>query len=136
MPRVLKRKTKIYFENVEEEQEILEMDLPLETKETVYTLGWLADINEDKAKEILQGYSARDLATAWIGPDYVLDKLMGYMPVRKQDLLKSYLETTEPNRQSPVFQGLHEAAIEVMKNQTEEEVGEHEEYEDYEDKAA
>ncbi len=102
--RALPRKLKMPFKGVNEEREVLALaNLSTELMESSPTLGWLFRLPDYKVGALLQTYSAKELATAWTGPEEVLEKLMGFLPRPKQELLRAYLLRITPSRTSPVF---------------------------------
>ena len=116
--RTLKRISRIKVSSVEEEQKLAEMsDLDLNTKENIPSLIWLDKLNEDEIEKVLRPFNARDLASAWIGPQPTLDRLMSVLPPRKKELLQSYVSKDEGSRESAAFLSIHSSAIAVLRAQ-------------------
>ena len=110
----------ITIKDTAEEKELVASmkGLSPQAKSRIVSLAWLLEIPKDKAQEILQSFTARDLATVWLAPDDVLLKLEAYLPERKLRLMKDYMKTVKPNRKSPVFQALHAQVMRHLTNPT------------------
>ncbi len=107
----------VIIRNLNEEDEIVKRGkLSIDEMALIPTLGWLNLLETPKLQEILQKFNARDLATAWVGPESVLESLAKTLPEKKLKLLKDYSAVVKPNRYSPVFRKLHELAIEALKS--------------------
>jgi len=117
--RVIKKKEMLRIQSVEEEMEVLQAsykkDDVLDVVSSVASLGWLTMLPSERATDILHNYNARQLASAWIGPNEILDKIGSYMNRDKLDLVLSYAERMTPSRETGVFRRLHEAAVSYMK---------------------
>lgn len=112
--RKLTKKAKLSIQTIAEETEILTLNLDFETKEQVPSLGWLLELSDEKAKEILSSFSATDLATAWVAPTHVLEKLRSHIPEKKWNLMASYQENIKPRRESPVFMEIHKRTMQAL----------------------
>lgn len=118
--RYIKNNTKLTISSIDEEIEVLEMEnFPIELMEQIPTLAWLAFLDDNRISKIMQKFSARELAKAWIGPEEILERLLEILPGRKQDLLQSYKETIIPSRESYVFRTLHRESIKVFREDLE-----------------
>lgn len=108
------------IKDVAEEKELLASvkGLSAQAKARVVSLGWLLEIPKENAQAILQNFTARDLASAWVGPEEVLVRLETYLPERKLRLLKDYIKTSEPSRKSRAFQAIHAQVVPHLKNST------------------
>jgi hypothetical protein len=107
----------IRLQDFDEEQELLQMrDLGLEFIQKIPSLGWILRLSKEEAEKLLHFFSARDLATAWIGPPEVLEKLMNCLPEKKREMIVSYLQRTRPSRTSQTFQKIHSLTIEALKH--------------------
>jgi hypothetical protein len=116
--RVLKQPLRLHIRSETDELEILSFENPtLEMIEQVPSLGWLLKLPEDRIEALLRSFSARDLATAWIGPEHVLETLGRCLGEKKQTLLKSHLERVIPSRSSEAFLALHQAVVEEIRQQ-------------------
>jgi len=115
--RQLKMRTEIPLNTVAEEKEIMALpNLSIDIMESVPSLAWLAGLPEAVVREVLGGFTARDLAAAWVGPEEILTKLAGFLPEKKQAMLKSYSSQVVPSRNSPVFRTLHQRSIALLRN--------------------
>jgi hypothetical protein len=117
-PRFLKRNVMIEIHSEDEELEVLDMenkDISLIAQ--VPSLGWLRMLPRETAIEILRPLSARDLATAWVGPARVLEETFEFLSEKKKEMLKSQLERTIPSRNSPVLIFIHQRIVEEIQQQ-------------------
>lgn len=115
--RILKRSMRMQVNSDEEEAEILAMPNPsFELMEQVPSLGWLLRLPTERISQLLQDFSARDLASAWVGPKEVLELLMPYVGVKKQALMMSILEKTPSSRESPVYSAIHRVTLDGLKS--------------------
>lgn len=113
--RPLKSRARLNITSIEEEAQILAMpDFPKELRSSVPTLGWIAMLPDAAVVEILKHFSAKDLASAWIGPREVLNRLASCVPQRKLELMQSYGESIAPSRVSPAFVKLHQIGIKAL----------------------
>jgi len=118
-PRFLKRNIMIEIHTEDEELEVLDMaDKTLSLVAQVPSLGWLRMLPRETAVEILRPISARDLATAWVGPAPILEETFGFLSDKKKEMLKSQLERTTPSRQSPVLIFIHQRIVEELQQNT------------------
>ena len=117
--RQIKKREMYKIKSFEEEMEVLhatyKKENALDIVSSVVSLGWLTMLPTERATDILHNYNARQLASAWIGPDEILDKLGTYMNKDKLDLVLSYAQRMSPNREGQVFRMLHEAAVSYIK---------------------
>jgi len=96
----------------QEERELV--NLPhssLDVMRSIPSLGWLLRIRRGEAAKLLAQYPARELATAWVGPEDVLDKVEGLLPSWKRRQLEGFRGRVTATRQSTVFRKLHQAAV-------------------------
>ena len=91
-------------------------DLPITTKEQFLTLAWLMQLPKEKVTGILDKFTARELASAWIGPRALLEFLNQCLPEKKRELVMSYRATIKPSRNSRAFLLLHSAAMAAFKD--------------------
>lgn len=113
--RHLRRKVRAIPQSVPEEEELLNSETSMDMMESIPSLIWLSKLAPDDAREILQAFSATELASAWVGPETVLEQLINLIAPKKQNLLKSYQARVTPSRNSPVFAALHKMTVERMK---------------------
>ena len=108
----------IELDSVAEEEEVIKLTgLSLELKARIPSLQWLCDVSEEKRVQILATFSAKELASAWIGPAATLDVLSKALPEsKKQDLMSALKQSHQrPGRQSPVFRRMHQEAIQALR---------------------
>jgi hypothetical protein len=80
--------------------------IPDEIKPTIQSLVWLAQKDTNYIKTTLEKYDARSLASAWIGPREVLEKLEKTLPEKKVRLLQTYKTKVPATRDSEAYQSL------------------------------
>lgn len=105
------------FATDHEEAEFLGSDLPEYVKFSAPSLYLLSKLENETFMEITQSFNVKELAEAWIGPDFILQNIMSKLPERKQQLLSEVLESRKDRResdkaskrQSPVFKRLVKA---------------------------
>lgn len=111
--RALKQRSKFKIHTLDEELEVLAMrDLTVDVCREIPTLGWLAEAPSDAIRELFIGFTAQDLATAWIGPDSVLKAMSAGLPEKKLKLVLTYRDRMQPSRDSRTFQALHAKSLE------------------------
>lgn len=88
--------------------------VPVEMRENIRSLVWLAHKDEAFIQKVLARYDARSLAAAWVGPESVLKKLEALLPEKKLKLLVTYKEKTTPSRHSEAYESL---VLEGLKNE-------------------
>lgn len=116
--RNLARRAAIRLESIEEEEEILGLgNLTNDLKAQIPTLGWLLEVPKEQVRSHLEKYSARDLASAWIGPERVLNFLGELLPEKKRRLVEEYCEKGAPSRNSQVFKALFDFSFEWLASQ-------------------
>ncbi len=127
-PRKLRARIDLQIRTIEEERELLEVpSLTQEAMQSIPSLGWSRKLADAALQEILREFSARDLASAWIAPGDVLDRLSHALPEKKRENVLSII-AKNPNlasRQSGAFFALHRKIIDRLELQG-----------DYEQKAA
>ncbi|MCR9204079.1 MAG: hypothetical protein NXH75_05855 [Halobacteriovoraceae bacterium] len=75
------------------------------------SLVWLTFLEDSKVRKILNGYSAKELALAWVGPKMSLRKLESILDAEKVELLNAYVQKVVPSRKSKVFHSIIKNAI-------------------------
>lgn len=85
--------------------------VPAEARRELPSLVWLGLCPPDKIESILSDLDARQLASAWVGPEEVLAKLKASLAPKKQEMLEHFLKDGAANRQSDTFKYLAEAGI-------------------------
>jgi len=115
-PRDLRRKMVIKVNSIEEEQRLASMDeIDLETKEEVQTLIWAEGLSDPDLESILNQFSARDLAEAWVGPEDLLSKFSKMLPLRKLQLLENYLKKDPGSRNSQSYLAMHKMIVAYLR---------------------
>ncbi|MGK5084270.1 hypothetical protein WDW37_13320 [Bdellovibrionota bacterium FG-1] len=113
--RSLRKQVRLNTISIEEERGLLGLaEVTTEIVQAAPSLGWLLLIDPKMAEAVLKTYSARDLATAWIGPPEILEKLMTVIPPKKAKLLISYASRIQPSRNSAVFRAIHEHVAKIV----------------------
>lgn len=106
------------FTSLEEEEEVISMpEISVENMEQFPSLAWLTKINEESAKDILNSYTAKQLAAIWIAPESILSTLEGYLPKKKKDLLISYSSNLLPSRENSLYNEIVSMAIEEYRKE-------------------
>jgi hypothetical protein len=114
--RPLKQALLIEIHSDEDELEILGMQgISLAIIAQVPSLGWLLQLPAENIAEILKSLSARDIASAWIGPSSILNEISKHIAEKKLEMMKSQLERVMPSRESPVFLFIHQRAVEEIR---------------------
>lgn len=116
-PRSFKKRELFKIHSIEEEKEILAMsELSWQQKMQIPSLGWLAEFEGQRIEEILSAFSAQDLASAWVAPDHVIEKLKGHIPEKKYQLITSYGEKIPASRESTCFKAIHQMVVKEMES--------------------
>ncbi len=114
-PRVIAKQARIKISTTEEEEQALALEnINLQIKENIVILGWALELNDEELDQILNKFTAPDLASAWVSTDSVLEKLKNVLPEKKQSLVASYLERQKPSRTSPAFKRLHREIMNAL----------------------
>jgi hypothetical protein len=107
--------TRIASRNDEDDMKLLSMtDVALSDMQEIITLVWAMQVSDERLKALLKDVSASDLASAWIGPDAVLEKLEGAIAPKKLKILKSYQGKIKPSRDSAFYQYLHRLIVDEI----------------------
>ena len=110
--RTLHKRQLIRVKTVDEEKQLMEMqDLELDAIADIPSLIWTSRLQDEGLEKVLGGINARDLASAWVGPEEVLSRIEGMLPPRKKDLLGNFKESVKPDRNSPAMMNIHQAVI-------------------------
>ena len=114
--RALPNLSLIPLRSIDEEEIVGQQKaLPLELKSRIPTLAWLCEVADGRRAEILNSFSEEELASAWIGPDFVLETLSKSLTLARRDALMALLSQIRPHRESSCFKKLHYLAIEALK---------------------
>jgi len=106
----------IAIRDVAEEEGLLDSPEPLDR----LVLGRLSSLigartlSDADLMSILEKFDARDLASAWIGPPALLERMKAQLTPAKAELLDSYLETTKPSREGVAFGRLRLAILQGL----------------------
>lgn len=112
--RKLVKKVLIFPKSVEEEMELFDSDkLNEDQKKSIVSLHWLSELSKDDVANILSSFTAKQIASVWIGPEAVLTKIEKCIPPKKLKLVKSYIESVSQNRESEVFKEIYEESLKV-----------------------
>lgn len=115
--RPLKEALVLEIHSDEDELEILGMQgISLAIMAQVPSLGWLLQLPAENIADILKSLSARDIASAWIGPSSILNEISKHIAEKKLEMMKSQLERVIPSRESPVFVFIHQRAVEEIRS--------------------
>lgn len=93
--------------------------VPEQVRGSLRSLVWLALSPVDYRTKILGELDARQLAEAWTGPEPVLAKLTEVLPEKKREMLKHFLATTSPSRESDAFAYLFQSGLQSPKEPSE-----------------
>lgn len=116
-------KVRLVSENGEAEAINLR-ELPVEAKEQFITLAWMVQLPRERVTHLLDGFSARELAQAWVGPSALLSYLSECLAPKKRELVESYRKAVAPSRDSEVFTRLHRLSMEAFRQERERAQGE------------
>jgi len=113
----------ISITDINEEREIfLEPNsIPQTMLYSLESLVPLALLPLEERTEILSQFGSQELASAWIGPQEVLEQLEQALPEKKQKILRSYVEKQTPSRNSPSFAALIAQTRQKWKSSTQKE---------------
>ncbi len=114
--RSLRAFSKIRLSTESGENEAIALrELPVEAKEQFITLAWMVQLPKEKVSGILESFTARDLALAWVGPAPLLAYLSDCVSPKKKDLVESYRKTVVPSRDSEAFHRLHRLSMDAFR---------------------
>ncbi len=85
--------------------------VPVHLRSQIKSLVWLSTLPEEKIKEKLEKLDAKSLATAWVGPEELLNRLEGFLPEKKRELIRAYKDRIPATRDSDAFNWLWEESI-------------------------
>jgi hypothetical protein len=108
--RIIKRHVTFEIKNIAEESELLRIDnISSQMIKEIPSLAWSMKLSDQDIEEILKDFSAKDLASAWVAPEFVLTHLAQFIPSKKHELLESSKKKITPSRDSLSFTALHGA---------------------------
>ncbi len=123
--RALPSFLKIEIQSLDQEIELLQSNhISMELIEAVPSLIWANRLSTDELSQLLSPWSARDLASAWIGPEETLKLLGGCIADKKLKLVSSMLKNVPPSRKSVAFNKIHRLMVEKIKSKEEKNIGE------------
>lgn len=103
-----------FVDTLEEEEVLKTPGVSLDLMKSFPSLGWLLHCPDEKISLILDSFSARELASAWIAPQYVLLRLTESLSPKKNELLQATLLKVEPSRDSLVYNQIIQRTFEVL----------------------
>ncbi len=114
---------KSYFGDltIKDEETLLNevMNIPKNLAQQLPSLIWLNSCDQVTAENILAKFDAKNLASAWIGPEAVLSRLNEILPMKKRELLNSYFSKSKPSKNNQAFNELWILGLEHFFNSTE-----------------
>lgn len=91
--------------------------VPLESREKLKTLVWLALAPDAYVTGVLEELDAKQLAEAWSAPPAVLERLESRIPVKKREMLQHFIKGgISADRNGDVFAYLVEAGLRGIEN--------------------
>lgn len=91
---------------------------------SIKSIVWAIHLSDEEIKNILNNFTAPDLAQAWLGPEEFLDKLKSQLPDKKLKLLTSYLQNTKASRESRAYKEIYKLTCQAFANSAREEINE------------
>jgi len=99
----------------DEELEIIQINpLSLDLVKKLPSIAWLTRLESDQVDQILEKFTAKELAQAWIAPAATLSSLIAFLPDGKAENLASYHQKISPSRDSVVFRSIYNFACEAI----------------------
>ncbi|MFM6928382.1 MAG: hypothetical protein ACKOX6_07950 [Bdellovibrio sp.] len=99
--------------SVEDEVSILKNPqvVPIAMRGQIKSLVWLSLLPEEEIRSKLEQVDAKSLASAWVGPEEMLDRLETLLPEKKKELLRNYRQRIPAQRDSDSFVWLWEESL-------------------------
>ena len=99
--------------SVEDEVSLLKNPqvVPIALRGQIKSLVWLSLLPEEEIRAKLEQVDAKSLASAWVGPEEMLDRLESFLPERKKELLRNYRQRITAQRDSDSFVWLWEESL-------------------------
>ena len=114
--RPLRKRLQLEIRSDEQERSLLSFSpFSLEIAEDVPSLGWLLQVPEEARTQILERFSARDLASAWVAPAEILSQIERFVPEKKMEVVRSYVSSRPGSRTAPVYLEIHRTVIEILR---------------------
>lgn len=88
--------------------------VPADARKELASLVWLGLCEEPAIQTILGDLDARQLASAWVGPEAVLEKLKNTLAPKKREMLEHFLKESAPSRASEAFTYMVQAGIDAL----------------------
>ena len=116
--RALVTSVKMTARNNEDDLNLLSVkDVQLDEMERIVSLAWAMHLDEDRLRNVLKTMSAADIASAWIGPDQILQRLEHCLPERKAKMIKNYSEKVRPSRTGAGYELAHRLIVDELGKQ-------------------
>ncbi|MGE5087293.1 MAG: hypothetical protein ACM3MG_13390 [Bacillota bacterium] len=99
--------------SVEDEVSLLKNPqvVPVAMRGQIKSLVWLSLLPEEEIRSKLEQVDAKSLASAWVGPEEMLERLESLLPDRKKELLRNYRQRIPAQRDSDSFVWLWEESL-------------------------
>lgn len=99
--------------SVEDEETLLKNPhvVPISMRGQIKSLVWLSLLPEEEIRLKLEQVDAKSLASAWVGPEGMLNHLETLLPDKKKELLRNYRQRIPAQRDSDSFVWLWEESL-------------------------
>ena len=115
--RALRKRLQLEIRSDDQERSLLSFSpFSLELAEDVPSLGWLLQVPEEARSQILERFSARDLASAWVAPAEILSQIEKFVPEKKMEVVRSYVSSRSGSRTAPAYLEIHRIVVEILRN--------------------
>ena len=88
--------------------------VPPALRNGIASLVWVAKLGDRDRQTLLAGYSARDLASVWLGPVPVLAIIENTLPEKKRTLVAKYRNMLTPSRDNQTMRDLVDKACAIL----------------------
>lgn len=114
VPRNIELKNQAFSLSLEDDEKLFDNPniIPVEDRHKFPTLVWLALCEKQSIEQAMSGLTAREIASAWVGPKKVLNRLAAAIPEKKRNLVFEYSQKIQKSRNSNVFIHLFEQGLE------------------------
>jgi len=111
-PRVLKKKIKLRIKSDADEEKIRAQNIQdPDIMKTIPSLLWVERLSDEALSDVLQNFNSNELASAWIGPTTILDRMKSLLPERKRVMLEERVTSMKPSRDSKAYLTLHQQVV-------------------------
>ena len=111
-PRVLKKKIKLRIKSDADEEKIRAQNIQdPDIMKTIPSLLWVERLSDEALSDVLQNFNSNELASAWIGPTTILDRMKSLLPERKRVMLEERVTSMKPSRDSRAYLTLHQQVV-------------------------